>query len=185
MKFKTNQKMGKIILIVAKSKNNVIGNNNDLPWKGKQKSDMSNFKTVTVGHILICGRKTFESFGSKPLPKREMVVISRQQSRKDPSGAYFVESLKDAIKLAKDLDTNNNKKTFIIGGGEIYNKAFVEDVVDEVYMTEIETEVEGDTVFPTFFMSDFYPEEKTRIYWDTDQENIYPSNFIIYRRKNA
>lgn len=177
--------MRKIILIVAKSKNNVIGNKNDLPWKGKQKSDMSNFKNLTMGHILICGRKTFESFDSKPLKNREMIVVSRQESRKDVSGAYFVKSLKNALELAKDLDIINNKKIFIIGGGQIYNQAFVDDIVDEVYMTQIEAEVEGDTVFPTSFMSDFYPEEKTRIYWDTDEKNIYPSNFVIYKRKNA
>jgi dihydrofolate reductase len=177
--------MGKIILIVAKSKNNVIGNNNDLPWKGKQRSDMSNFKAVTLGHILICGRKTFESFGSKPLKEREMIVISRQQSRKDPSGAYFVESLEDAIEQTKKLDRDNSKKIFIIGGGQIYSQAFVDDIVDEVYMTEIEAEVEGDTVFPSLFMSDFYPEERTRIYWDRDEKNTYPSNFAIYKRKNA
>jgi dihydrofolate reductase len=177
--------MGKIILIVAKSKNNVIGKNNDLPWGKKQKSDMSNFVAVTLGHILICGRKTFESFGSKPLPNREMIVISRQQSRKDPSGAYFVESLKDAIEKAKKLDIDNNKKFFIIGGGQIYNQAFTDDIVDEVYMTEIETEVNGDTLFPNLFMSDFCPKEESRIYWNTDEKNTYPSNFVIYKRKNA
>ncbi len=177
--------MNKIILIVAKSKNNVIGNNNSLPWQRKQKNDMDNFVAVTLGNILICGRKTFESFGSKPLKNRDMIVVSRQTAHKDVSGAYFVESLKDAVEQAKKLDRDNSRKFFIIGGGQIYKQAFAEDLIDEVYMTEIEAEVEGDTTFPNLFMSEFYPDEKTRVYWDTDEKNIFPSNFVIYRRKNC
>lgn len=127
----------KISLIVAIAENNVIGKNNDLIWH--LPDDLKHFKSNTKGHTIIMGRKTFESIGSKPLPKRENIVISR--SPQSPvEGVVFTTSLKEALKLSTD------REPFIVGGAEIYRQSM--DIVDVMEITRVHESFEGDTFFP-------------------------------------
>lgn len=127
-------------LIVAASKNNVIGRNNDLPWV--LPNDMKYFKNMTWGMPLIMGRKTFESMKNEPLPGRINIVITRQTSWK-PEGAVVVTGWKDAMFVAENADC---KEVFVIGGGEIFKDAIKK--ADRIYMTRVHTIIDGDVFFP-------------------------------------
>ncbi len=127
----------KVSLIVAIAENNVIGKDNDLIWH--LPDDLKHFKSKTSGHTIIMGRKTFESIGSKPLPKRENIVISR--SPQTPvNGVIFTTSLEEALNLSTD------QEPFIVGGAEIYRQSL--DVVDVMEITRVHESFEGDTFFP-------------------------------------
>tara|TARA_R110001606_G_scaffold64179_5_gene149091 strand:- start:618 stop:1085 length:468 start_codon:yes stop_codon:yes gene_type:complete len=129
-----------ISIIVAKSKNNVIGSNGSIPWNIPK--DLKYFKELTEGNTVIMGRKTYESLpkDKKPLPNRINIVITRDINF-TANGCMVVGSLEEAI-----LKIDNRKNTFIIGGGEIYKQAI--NFVDKIYITEINDEYEGDTYFP-------------------------------------
>jgi dihydrofolate reductase len=126
-------------LIVAATTNNVIGKNNDLPWR--LPNDMKYFKNTTWGMPVIMGRKTFESM-TEPLAGRTNIVITRQTNWK-PEGAVVVNNLSDALFVAKDADS---KEVFVIGGGEIFKDAIKK--ADRIYMTRIHTIIDGDAYFP-------------------------------------
>src|SRR5579871_89513 len=124
-------------IIVAVSENNLIGANNDLPWR--LSADLKRLKTITMGHHLIMGRKTFDSIG-KPLPGRTFIIITRNKDYQAP-GCIVVSSLQKAIKAVK-----NDEEPFIFGGGEIFREAL--PMVNKIYMTRIHQRFEGDTYFP-------------------------------------
>ncbi len=126
-----------VSIIVAIAENGTIGDKNSLLWHIKE--DMRFFRTTTSGHAVIMGRKTFESLGSKPLPKRRNIVITRQDLEFE--GALTAHSLDEAIRLAED-----DEQIFVIGGAQIYAEAL--NVVDRLYITYVERSYEGDTQFP-------------------------------------
>ena len=133
-----------VSLIVAASENQVIGKDNDLIWDLPK--DMNYFKSTTQGHHVIMGRKNFESIPHKyrPLPNRINVIVTRQSSYK-AEGSVVVNSIEEAIKIAKEAQ---DKEPFIIGGGEIYRYALENDLIDRVYLTRVHKEFDGDTYFP-------------------------------------
>lgn len=122
-----------ISLIVAASRNGVIGANNKLPWK--LPADLKRFKQLTMGHPILMGRKTFESIG-KPLPGRTNIVITRQKGFKC-CGTTVVHSVEEALLICE-----NEKQTFVIGGAEIFKQAL--PFADRIYLTRIEKDFEGD-----------------------------------------
>ena len=131
-------------LIVARSINNVIGKKGHIPWKieGEQKQ----FKDLTVGNVVVMGRKTYEEIGH-PLPGRKTIVISKT-CKYEADGLTTVRSLKEALELAED------QKVFIAGGYELYKEAL--PLVDVMYITEVQLVVEdGDVFFPAFNADDF------------------------------
>lgn len=123
-----------ISLIVAASRNGVIGANNKLPWH--LPADLKRFKQLTMNHPILMGRKTFESIG-KPLPGRTNIVITRQKSFKC-CGTTVAHSLEEALLICE-----NEKETFVIGGAEIFKRAL--PLADRIYFTRIEKDFEGDT----------------------------------------
>ncbi len=134
--------MKKVSLIVAKSNNNVIGNDNKLLWS--LPTDMKFFKETTTSYrYLIMGRKTFESIG-KALPNRKSIIITRDKSFNfEDKDVIIVHSLEDAIKSIPQYNDG-----IIIGGGEIYNEAITKNLVNTLYVTHVDCDVEGDTLFP-------------------------------------
>lgn len=128
-----------ISLIAAVSNNNVIGKNNDIPWKISD--DLKRFKTITSGHHIIMGRKTFESLDSKPLPNRINIIVTNNKNYKSPTSIIICNSLCKAIAKAE-----NDKEIFIIGGGQIYKEAL--EYADKIYLTKVFVDVDGDTFFP-------------------------------------
>ena len=123
-------------MIVARSSNYVIGKNNQLPWKIS--ADLQFFKKVTLGYPIIMGRKTWESIG-RPLPGRRNIVVSRN-SEYQANGAELVSSLDQALQSLGDFE-----RVFVIGGQQLFNQAF--PLADQLFITEIKLEVEGDTFF--------------------------------------
>jgi len=128
-----------VSIIVAMAKNRVIGKDNDMPWH--LPADLQHFRKVTTGKPIIMGRKTYESIG-RPLPKRHNIIISRNSDYK-VDGCDVVGSLEEAVAIAGEVE-----ELFIIGGGFLYNQTI--DEVDKLYLTFIDLDVEGDTLFPNY-----------------------------------
>lgn len=136
----------RISFIVAKSENNVIGRNNDLPWRLKE--DLQNFKKITLGHHILMGRKTFESIG-KPLPGRMSLVVS-SEPRANAENVFWFTSIFRAIKQA---ERTGETELFIIGGEKIFKAAL--PLVDRIYLTQVQANVEGDVYFPQLSMKNW------------------------------
>lgn len=132
--------MAEIVIIVAVAKNRVIGKDNQLIWNIPE--DMAHFKTLTAGHTVLMGRKTWESLPPRfrPLPERRNIVISRQADYAAP-GAELAHSLENGLALAATDAT-----VFIIGGADIYQQAL--PLANRLEITEVELSPEGDSWFP-------------------------------------
>ncbi|MBP9762139.1 dihydrofolate reductase [Patescibacteria group bacterium] len=130
-----------LCLIAAVSKNGCIGKDGRLPWHLPE--DLARFKQLTLGKIVVMGRKTWESLPSdvQPLPGRTNIVITRQTDYHLPDGVLCYASLNEAIHAHREQDI------CIIGGGQIYQEAI--ELVDTLYITEVDQTVLGDTYFPT------------------------------------
>jgi dihydrofolate reductase len=162
--------MIKLISIAAIAENNAIGKNNDLVWH--LPDDFKRFKSLTSGHYIILGRKTFESF-PKPLPNRTHVIITRQKNFQAP-GHLVVNSLNEAIAAIP----KNEERAFVIGGGEIYKQAMSR--VDQLEITHVHTTVEGDTFFPEIDQKQWKVIEET--YHPKDERHQYDFTYKTYVR---
>jgi dihydrofolate reductase len=160
-----------LTIIVAAAENDAIGKNNQLIWH--LSDDLKRFKSLTNGHHIIMGRKTFESF-PKPLPNRTHVVITRQENYKVPNGVIVVNSLENAIEISKQ-DT----QPFIIGGGEIYNQAL--KIADKIELTRVHQNFEADTFFPK--IDDSIWKETNNVYHVKDEKNEFDFSYITYIKK--
>lgn len=159
-----------VSIIVAIAQNGTIGDKNSLLWHIKE--DMRFFRTTTSGHAVVMGRKTFESLGSRPLPKRTNIVITRADRVFE--GALTAHSLEEAIRLAE-----GDEEIFIIGGAQIYREAL--RIADRMYITRVMHDYEGDTSFPDIDLSEWelVAEEKH----NRGEEYEYPFAFLTYERK--
>jgi dihydrofolate reductase len=162
----------KISLIAAVSENNVIGKDNDLPWR--LPNDMKFFVQTTKGHHILMGRKNLESFG-KLLPNRTNIVLTRDENYKF-EGAEIFHDLKAAIQFAKN---NGEDELMIIGGGEIYNQAL--DQADRIYLTRVHAEIEGDVYFPEIDENKWKEIMKTP--HQKDERHDYDFTFLTYERQ--
>ncbi|WP_424404717.1 type 3 dihydrofolate reductase [Pasteurella sp. PK-2025] len=158
-------------IIVAMTKNHVIGQDNKMPWH--LPADLAWFRQKTMGKPVIMGRKTFESIG-RPLPKRLNIVLSRQPYIHE--GIEWKESLESAVEFVKD-----SPEIMLIGGGQIFNQYL--NKADKLYLTEIQTELEGDTLFPAIHWQDWDIEHEA--WHHADEHNAYDCRFLILRRKTA
>ncbi len=164
-----------ISLIAALAQNRVIGRNNDLPWS--LPDDMKYFMQTTKGHHVVMGRKNYDSIPTKfkPLPNRTNIVVTRQTNFMAPN-CVVVNSLTAAVDLAKK---NKEEELFIIGGAEIYKLSMA--IATKLYLTEIKTEIEGDTHFPKVDKSNWI--EISRQRHTADERHIYAFDFVVYKRK--
>ena len=158
-----------ISIIVATDINDGIGKNNQLPW-GRIKEDMQHFKSITTGHTVVMGRKTFESIG-KPLPNRRNIILSKNIDYIE--GVEIVKSYKDIIKLHAK---NPNDNIFIIGGESIY-KLF-KDLSDRIYITKINDTFNCDTHFI------YDASEWVDIYHNKANSDKYVLDFYIKERRH-
>ena len=152
-----------IYLIAAYSRNMVIGKNGRIPWD--LKDDKKRFKELTMGNVVVMGRRTYEEIGC-PLPGRVNVVVS---SSGEYEGCINVRSLDEALKKFSDRDI------YIAGGARLYREAL--DVVNTMYITEVCATIEGDTYFPKFDESLFIKTEEEYI------NGEMPYRYITYKRK--
>ncbi|HQT19671.1 MAG: diacylglycerol kinase [Polynucleobacter sp. 24-46-87] len=157
-----------ISMIVARSRNHVIGRDNQMPWKIS--ADLQFFKKVTMGHPVIMGRKTWESIG-RPLPGRLNIVVSRNTDL-TLTGAEVVNSLDAAL-----ATLNEFPRVFVIGGEQLFTQAFPKS--DRLYITEIDIDVDGgDTFFTVPHLEQWQEVERT----PASEGDIHFS-FIILERK--
>jgi dihydrofolate reductase len=139
--------MKNVTLITAMSNNRCIGQENKLPWR--QREDLIHFKNVTKNCAVIMGRKTFESLGEVALPNRMNIVLSRNTVSGFEDDVVYTNTLEKAIEISESMGL----ESIIIGGSEIYNLAL--PVVTKMYITMINTEVDGDAFFPEFNYNDW------------------------------
>lgn len=165
-----NTQNSELTIIVAAAENNAIGRGNQLIWH--LSDDLKRFKTLTSGHHIIMGRKTFESF-PKPLPNRTHIVITRQKDYTAPDGVIIVHSLEDAIDAAK-----SDKQPFIIGGGQIYEQAM--NLADKIELTRVHEDFEADAFFPEIDTTVW--KETHNVFNKKDADHDYEFSFITYER---
>ena len=157
-------------IIVAKAKNNVIGKENKLLWHLPE--DLKKFKELTTGHVIIMGRKTFESLG-KILPDRKHVVFTNNPDFKvDNENVEIVHSM---LQIQEYIE--NDEENFVIGGAMIYN--ILMQYVKKLYVTEIDKEFEGDAFFPKIDLDVW--KEVSRKQGNTDEKAKY--DFVIYEKR--
>lgn len=168
----------KIVIIVAVSQNGIIGRDGDMPWK--LSTDLKRFKALSMGKPLVMGRKTFESVGSKPLPGRPHIIVSRSQSFEMP-GVETVGNLEAGIERARAIASETGvDEVCIVGGGEIYRQAL--PLADVLHVTHVETVVDGDTSFPQIDPVEFELIEETAV--PAAEKDNYPTRYAIYRRRD-
>ena len=154
-----------ISLIVAYANNNVIGNKGCIPWniKGEQKR----FRELTTGNVVIMGRRSYEEIG-KPLPNRTTIVVSNTKNY-NGENCFTAKSLDEAIKMAGD------RNIFISGGARLYEESLA--IVEKMYITEIDCDIEGDTYFPAFDKEQFVKEI------DEVVNGEIPYTYVTYTKK--
>lgn len=158
-----------ISFIWAQDKNGVIGLDNDMPWHLPE--DLRYFKKTTLGYPIVMGRKTFESFGGRPLPKRENVVLTTDAAF-EVNGVTVVHSVDEVVERTKREDL------FVIGGANVF-KQFIGEA-NRLYVTKIEAEFEGDTVIDFIPWADFKETSCTK--GDKNEQNPYDYSFYVYER---
>lgn len=154
-----------IALIVAYAKNKVIGNNGIIPWKIK--GEQRRFRELTTGNVVVMGRRSYEEIG-KPLPNRFTYVVSSTVTLR-LDNCKTVSSLREAIH-----DAGKDKNIYISGGAKLYQEAL--PLVDKMYITVIDMDIEGDTYFPVFNETDFIKTDEE--YFEGD----IPYTYITYER---
>lgn len=148
------------------TRDRVIGRDNAMPWY--LPADLKRFKSLTMGKPIIMGRKTFESLG-RVLPGRRHIVISRKQDYA-PAGTEVVASLDAALAAVA-----GEKEVFVIGGAEIYREVLPR--ADRLYITLIDTDMEGDVHFPSFDMDDWRGVKRSER--GPDASNPYHLTFLV------
>ena len=160
-----------ITIIAAIGEKNELGKDNQLIWHLHE--DFKRFKTITSGHHIIMGRKTFESF-PKPLPNRTHVIVTRQKSYA-PENCIVVNSIKEAIGVCPKDET-----IFVIGGGEIYKQAIA--FADVLELTRVHHTFEADAFFPKIDIQNW--QLNFEEFHPKDEKHNFDFTFLTYSRKS-
>ncbi len=163
----------KISLISAMTDDRVIGINNSLPWK--LPSDMRWFRKHTLGKPIIMGRKTFESFGAKPLPERMNIIITNNNDYQ-ADNCMVVNNIDSALQVAGNVD-----EVMVIGGASFYQQML--PYADRLYLTFVHADIEGDAWFPEFDKSAW--KETLREDVLSDEKNQYPHTFVVMEKAHS
>jgi dihydrofolate reductase len=173
-------------MILAITKNGIIGIDNKIPWYIK--ADLQRFRALTNNHIVIMGRKTFESLPNGPLKNRINIVITRDTTKiSQYANVYFttIDEIDELIEKIQHQEPSTEKKqVFIIGGAQIYN--YFLNQTQKIYVTLIDKDIDGDTFFNTDFLTNIDSEFliKTISEQQICPYSNLPYTFIDYERKN-
>jgi dihydrofolate reductase len=159
----------RLSIIVAMSRNRVIGAGNAIPWHLPE--ELKRFKRITLGHHIIMGRKTWDSIG-RPLPGRTTVIVTRQRGYSAP-GAKIAHSLDEAIAACGD-----DSEIFVIGGAELYAQALAR--AGRLYLTTIDAEIAGDTTMPSFDAADWRKVSSES--FTADEKHLHAFRCAVYER---
>jgi dihydrofolate reductase len=163
-----------ISLIVAMDEKGGIGIANRLPWH--LSADLKRFKTLTMGHHIIMGRKTYESIG-KPLPGRTNLVVTRDPNYQ-ADGCLVVHSVDEALQTAQE---QGEDEAFITGGRQIFAQSI--GIAYRIYLTRVHAEVTADVYFPDFDPSEWVEQEA--VYHESDEKNDYAFTAKVLVRKGG
>ena len=160
-----------VTLVAAVARGGVIGRDGGIPWRLPE--DMARFRELTMGHPVVMGRRTWESLPDqfRPLPGRGNVVVTRNPDW-SAQGADRAGSIEEALDLLE-----SESQVFVIGGGEIYAAAL--PFADELVLTEIDADIEGDTTFPSWDRGEFEEIERH----ERVAEDGTPFAFVRYVRR--
>ena len=168
-------------LIVAFARNNIIGNNDKIPWHIPE--DLIRFRHMTQGNVIVMGRKTFESFPNGPLKDRIHIVLTRTPTSHTTTTTYpnvfFVntENLRETIEPYKD-----SKKIFVIGGREIYDLLI--DYCESIHITLVDLEPEGDVVFSNnldYFVKNYSLFYESNLF-ESKKDGVKYKYFTFYKK---
>ena len=168
----------RVSLIAAVATNGVIGRDNDLPWS--LPADQRLFQKLTMGHTLVIGRRTWESF-STPLPGRRIVVVTRRPGWRPEGLPEGTEGVEAAVSLGEALErarAAGDTEAFVAGGTEIFREALPQ--ADRIYLTRVEAEVPGDTYFPDFDVSGWKIIEEE--HYEADADHSFSFTFQVLER---
>ena len=160
-----------LALVVAHTRNRVIGLDNAMPWH--LPADLQYFRRLTTGHPILMGRRTHEAIG-RPLPGRRNLVLSRTAGCA-AAGIEWVSSVDEALALCADAAT-----LFVIGGAEVYLQLLPRAA--RLHVTEIDAELSGDTFFPP--LPDGEWEEVARHTYEADASNVHTLHFVTLQRRS-
>lgn len=151
-----------------------------MPWR--LPPDLKRFKTLTMGHSVIMGRKTYESIG-KPLPGRTCIIITHQAGYEIP-GSIVAGSIAEALKACDRGQDNRdglptNTECFVIGGAEIFRQML--PLCKRLHITEIQKDFDGDVLFPEFNRDEWAETSREKLYWDDEGLEYH---FVVLDRKN-
>jgi dihydrofolate reductase len=163
----------RVSLVAAVARGGVIGRGNAIPWRIPE--DLARFRSLTTGHPVVMGRRTWDSLPQtfRPLPGRRNIVVTRNPDW-SADGAEPAGSLADALRLLESAE-----RVFVIGGGELYAEAL--PLADELLLTEVEADVEGDTWFPGWERAEF---DETGREQHVSESGVEFS-FVTYVRRRA
>ncbi|HVR28276.1 MAG TPA: dihydrofolate reductase [Thermoanaerobaculia bacterium] len=166
----------RVSIIAAVARNGTIGIDNRLPWR--LPADLRRFKSLTMGHHLVMGRKTFESVGA--LAGRTTIVVTRRGLVSPPPepGVKTASSLEGALDLARAA---GEEEIFVAGGAEIYREAL--GLADRMYLTRIDADFAGDATFPP--IDDRGWRELEARSFGPDEKNPHPFAFVLLERRSA
>lgn len=159
-----------ITIVAALDKNSLIGTTTGLPWY--LPADLKHFKEVTTGHVIVMGRKTYETIG-RSLPNRTNVVITRNVEF-DAPGCMVLPTIESALDRYKD-----EQEIYIIGGAQIYQEAM--PYATHLSLTKIDQAFDGNVYFPKVDWNAW--EEIGRVDHQADEKNPYNYSFVAYERK--
>lgn len=159
----------RLSLIVAMAKNRVIGSDNRIPWH--LPNELKLFKSLTMGHHIVMGRKTYESI-DRLLPGRTTVIVTRQKQYEVP-GAVVAHSITEALAACKDDD-----EVFVIGGADLFRETL--PIADRLYLTTVNAEPEGDTFMPKFDAGKW--REMRSEMFDKDEKHAYAFRLAVLDR---
>ena len=165
-----------INLVVCINSKNALGKNNELLYHIP--SDLANFKRLTNGGVLIMGKNTYESLPKKPLPNRKTIIICNEEDYVPQASeeVLVIDSIEGAIQLAETLGNDN---IFVVGGASIYRQFIELGLVDKMYVTRVNDDIDGDVSFPEISENDWV----MRYLSDNMTFENLTYNFIIYEKK--
>lgn len=165
-----------VSMVAAVAENGVIGREGGLPWN--LSTDLKHFKALTMGKPMVMGRKCLDSF-PRLLPGRPHVVMTRDRTF-HPQGVHIVHSFDDAMNIANNLAREvGANEICIIGGGEIYRLGMA--IADVLFITHVDTEVDGDATFPVIDPASWTAEETGRM--EAGEKDDHSARFVTYTRR--
>jgi dihydrofolate reductase len=165
-----------ISIVAALAQDRVIGYQGELPWGRSLPADRRRFRNLTLGKIVIMGRKTFENIlkvNGKPLTNRINVILTKRADYVVPSGCFVVSSIEEALERVRQ-----SQEIFVIGGASVYEQFL--GITERMYLTLIHHHFPGDAFFPEYNLNEW--QVVSRRDYPADQDNLFPFSFLDLRR---